>query len=230
MCASPSPATIGEMRATHAWSIDLHWIPLGAGGHFVRLNGRIFEAVEAARGHRPRRDLYHAALIVRVDGKPYAIELAPAWGTSDASRGVVSTGAVGSRNLGRWRLFRYELRCWPGGCIPDLHYAVGRARRVSSDPAVVQRLLDSVASVPTPVWGRDELRTGEMWNSNSVIAWLMVTAGIPAETVRPPAGGRAPGWRSGLVVATRSRAWGLPSSKRARQRTIRHAGGSALGG
>ena len=26
-------------------AIDLYWLPLGAGGHFVRLNGRIYEAI-----------------------------------------------------------------------------------------------------------------------------------------------------------------------------------------
>jgi hypothetical protein len=42
-----------------------------------------------------------------------------------------------------------------------------------------------------------------MWNSNSVIAWLIARAGIPADAVAPPPGGRAPGWRSGLAVAAR---------------------------
>ena len=31
-------------------SIDLYWVPLGAGGHSVRLNGRINEAVAAWLG------------------------------------------------------------------------------------------------------------------------------------------------------------------------------------
>ena len=35
-------------------AVDLCWWPLGAGGHFVRLNGRIYEAIaariSAARG------------------------------------------------------------------------------------------------------------------------------------------------------------------------------------
>jgi len=26
-------------------AIDLYWLPLGAGGHSVRLNGKVFEAV-----------------------------------------------------------------------------------------------------------------------------------------------------------------------------------------
>jgi hypothetical protein len=61
-----------------------------------------------------------------------------------------------------------------------------------------------VDSLPSPVWGRDELKTGEMWNSNSVIAWLLTQSGLPTDTVRPPAGGRAPGWEAGLATARRS--------------------------
>lgn len=189
------------MPAARPSSVDLYWIPLGAGGHCVRFNGRIFEAVDAARGRRPRCDLYHAGLIATLDGQEYAIELAPSWSGDEASRGVVRTGSVGSRHLGRCRLFRYELRCWRGGSIPDLQYAVGGALRLSDDPAVARRLLAAVARVPTAVWGRDELEAGDMWNSNSVIAWLIAMAGIPADAVQPPPGGRAPGWRSGLVVA-----------------------------
>jgi hypothetical protein len=193
------------MRAAPHPTVDLYWIPLGAGGHCVSFNGRVFEAIEAACQRRRRYDLYHAALIVELDGERYAIELAPSWDPDTTSRGVVCTGAVGSRYLGRWRLFRYELRCWRGGSIPDLRYAVGGARRLSTDRGVAQRLLDLVATVPTPVWGRDELDAGEMWNSNSVIAWLIVTAGIAIDAVQPPTGGRAPGWHSGLVVARRRR-------------------------
>ena len=60
--------------------------------------------------------------------------------------------------------------------------------------------------VPTPVWGRDECRAGEMWNSNSLTAWLIARCGLPTESIRPPPGGRAPGWRAGLVVARRQEA------------------------
>ena len=185
-------------------SVDLYWIPLGAGGHFVRFNGRVFEAIVAARRHRPRCDLYHAALVVELDGGRYTIELAPSPDADEASRGVVATGAVGSRLLGWSRLFRYEVRCWRGGSIPDLAEAVGGPRRLTSDPAVARRLLGLVASVPTPVWGRDERRAGEMWNSNSMIAWLIEAAGLPTQA--PPRGGRAPGWAAGLAVASGDRA------------------------
>jgi hypothetical protein len=176
--------------------IDLHWIPLGAGGHCVRFNGRVYEAIAAAIERRPRRDLYHAALTV--DG--HAIEVAPSPDADEASRGVVATGAVGSRLLGRWRAFRYEVRC--GGSIPDLAWAV-RTDRLSSDAVLAQRVLAVLRDVPRPVWGRDELGAGEMWNSNSMVAWVLATAGVPAGDVHPPPGGRAPGWNAGLEVARR---------------------------
>ena len=193
-------------------AVDLYWIPLGAGGHSVRLNGKVFEAFEAARRHRRRYDLYHAALVVEVDGDRYTIELAPSPNADEASRGVVATGAVGSRHVGWLRLFRYEVRCWRGGSIPDLGEAVGGARRLSSDPLVAARLVELVAAVPTPVWGRDEVGAGEMWNSNSVTAWLLDTAGLPTDELRPPPRGRAPGWRAGLELARRSGSHALARS------------------
>ena len=60
-----------------------------------------------------------------------------------------------------------------------------------------------VAEIPVPVWGRDELRAGEMWNSNSVIAWVLARSGLAAASILPPVGGRAPGWNAGVVVADR---------------------------
>lgn len=74
---------------------------------------------------------------------------------------------------------------------------------LSGDVRLARRLLDLVASVPALIWGRDELGTGEMWNSNSVISWLLTTGGLPADTFQPPAGGRAPGWEAGIVTAHR---------------------------
>jgi hypothetical protein len=57
--------------------------------------------------------------------------------------------------------------------------------------------------VPTPVWGRDELRTGEMWNSNSLISWLITRSGLDVDAIRLPRAGRAPGWHAGIVMARR---------------------------
>jgi hypothetical protein len=191
------------MQTSRDAAVDIYWIPLGAGGRFVRFNGRVFEAIEAALQHRQRYDLYHAALVVELDGVRYTIELAPSLNADEASRGVVATGAVGSRCLGGLRLFRYEVRCWRDGSIPDLDEAVGGPRRVTGDPRMARRIVDLVASVPVPVWGRDELNAGEMWNSNSMVAWLIATAGLATDRLRPPPRGRAPGWDGGLEVARR---------------------------
>jgi hypothetical protein len=184
-------------------TVDLYWIPLGAGGHVVAFNGRVFEALAARRAHRTRRALYHAALIVEAGGERYAIELGPDGGAS--GDGAVFTGPVGARWAGRLRIFRYELRCSPRVTIPDLAWAVGGPRRVSRDPAVAQRIVALAPSVPRLTWGRDEARTGEMWNSNSVVAWLLHSAGLPAASLRPPEGGRAPGWDAGVMLSRRRR-------------------------
>lgn len=185
-------------------SIDLYWLPLGAGGHSVRLNGKVFEAVVALRERRDRCDLYHSALEVQTRTGRFVIEQAPAWSARE-ERGVVAQGAVGSRVLGRSRLFRYEIRRWRDGTIPDIAEAVASPLRLSDDPDAALRLLDLVPRVPTPVWGRDELRTGEMWNSNSLISWLIARSGLDVDSVELPPSGRAPGWRAGAVVARRQR-------------------------
>ena len=190
-------------------ALDLHWIPLGAGGHSVRYNGRVYEAIVARRHRRPRNDLYHAALVLRLDGVKYTIEVAPSPDADEESRGVVATGPVGSRHAGRWRIFRYEVRCWRGGDIPDLAEAVGGADRLSEDAVTVRRVIELAPTVPCEVWGRDALRIGDMWNSNSVVAWLIAGAGIAADRVRLPPGGRAPGWDAGLEAARR-RGWLRP--------------------
>ena len=184
-------------------AVDLYWIPLGAGGHCVRFNGKVYEALVAARERRPRRDLYHAAMVISLGRERFTIELAPSPDAREASRGVIATGPVGARWAGRLRLFRYELRCWRGGTIPDLDEAVDGPRRLSHQGAMARRVLALVAEAPTPVWGRDELHAGEWWNSNSVIAWLIATAGLAAAGIQPPLNGRAPGWDAGLEVARR---------------------------
>ena len=193
-----------------ATAVDLYWLPLGAGGHSVRLNGRLFEAVAARLERRAARDLYHSALIVRTADGQVVVEQGPVWGNEASERGVVAEGVVGAGWAGRFRLFRYEVRRWPGGVIPDLDEAVDSPRRLTTDTAVSERLLELVPDVPTPVWGRDELRTGEMWNSNSTISWLLASSGLPAESIEPPSGGRAPGWRAGVVAARRASARAAP--------------------
>jgi hypothetical protein len=169
----------------------------------VRWNGRVFEAFAAGCEHRERCDLYHSALEVHLDGDRFVIEMAPAWGNKEADRGVVCEGAVGHPWLGRSRFFRYEVRRWRGGVIPDVSDAVASPQRLSTNRVQARRVLELVPAFPSVTWGRDELDTGEMWNSNSLISWLLVGSGHAVGTVAPPVGGRAPGWSAGLVVACR---------------------------
>ena len=170
----------------------------------MRLNGRIFEAAAALLERRDRRDLYHSAFEVRVPEARFTIEMAPVPPGSALERGVVGEGSVGAYSAGRFRLFRYEVRRWRDGVIPDIAEAVDSPRRLSDDSERARRLLELVPEVPTPVWGRDELRAGEMWNSNSLTSWLIVRSGLDVDSIEPPHGGRAPGWRAGIVIARRS--------------------------
>jgi hypothetical protein len=195
--------TAGRVDSGAAVAVELYWLPLGAGGHSVRYNGRIFEWFAARRAHRPACALYHAALVVRVPEGPYVIEQAPVPRGDPTLRGVVAGGAVGSRWAGRLRIFRYEIRCWRDGVIPDIAEAVDSPRRLTTDITAARRVLDVVVRVPTPVWGRDELGCGEMWNSNSVMAWVITRAGLDIDSIQPPLQGRAPGWRAGVTVARR---------------------------
>jgi hypothetical protein len=183
--------------------VSLYWLPLGAGGRSVRWNGRLFEALVARRHHRRALDLYHSALEVQLGVERFVIEMTPVWADPQPDRGVVIEGAVGSRLLGRSRLFRYEVRCWRDGVIPDVAEAVGAPLVVGVDADLAQRLLDLVGQVPALTWGRDEMRTGDMWNSNSLVSWLLASSGHEVLSIDPPDGGLAPGWWAGLVLAAR---------------------------
>ena len=179
----------------------LYWIPLGAGQRVVRLSGKLFEAISARLERRRSCDLYHSALVVVVPEGRYVIEQAPVPDAPGGRRGVVFEGAVGTKHAERFRRFRYEVRRWRDGVIPDIAEAVSSPIRVSEDLARASRILDLVPCLPALVWGRDERHTGEMWNSNSMTSWLLARAGIDAGRIQPPHRGRAPGWRSGLVLA-----------------------------
>jgi hypothetical protein len=161
----------------------------------------MYERVAARRHHRPRADLFHSALMLRLPSATFALEQAPVPDGHGELRGVVAEGPVGLRWAGRLRLFRYEVRCWRDGVIPDLGEAVDSPVTVSTEAATVEQVLEAVRSIPTPVWGRDEARVGDMWNSNSVVAWVLTRSGIDARSLAPPAHGRAPGWGAGCTLA-----------------------------
>ena len=193
--------------------VDLYWLPLGAGGSgCVRWNGHIYEALAARHERREARDLYHSALEVTLGSDRYVIEMTPAWCNKDDDRGVVREGSVGLPMLGRSRFFRYEVRRWRNGNIPDVSEAIASPQRQSSDVARAQRVLDLVPDFPILTWGRDELRTGDMWNSNSLTAWVLASSGHETDLLEPPLHGRAPGWVAGLVAAA-SRGTGGPTGE-----------------
>ena len=185
--------------------VDLYWIPLGAGGAAaVRVSGRVYEGIQARREGRRPRALYHTALEVRLPEGRFVIE--NAWPSPDddlAARGVVVAGPVWSRRAARLRWFRYEVRCWRDGVILDAGEAVGGPVPLSDDPAAGRSLLAAVPTVPPLLWGRRLPGTAEMWNSNSVIAYLLARGGLDPAACRVPDGGRAPGWETGIAIARR---------------------------
>jgi hypothetical protein len=186
-------------------SVELYWIPLGADGNpAVRWGGRLYEWLAARRDGRRARRLFHSALVVRADsGAPYAIEMAPVWSSREPDRGVVVEGPVGRRWLGGSRMFRYEVRCWRHGVIPDLGDAVGGPVVLDPSDDQVYRLLALVPAFPALTWGLDESDVGDMWNSNSLVSWLLRSSGLPTD-LAPPEDGRAPGWAAGVAVASHS--------------------------
>ncbi|HET7516127.1 MAG TPA: hypothetical protein VFN05_00250 [Actinomycetes bacterium] len=201
----------------------------------MRLNGQIYEAVHALLERRRPLDLHHSAIEVRLPEGRFVIE--NSWPIPDAdgrSRGMVVEGPVASRRLARLRAFRYEVRRWRDGVIPDLAEAAASPQPLSDDPHQARCLLDLVGSLPTPAWGRDELATGEMWNSNSVVAWLLTRTGLPTDASPPPAAAPPAGtpassppaagmtdrcWRSSAVILPGGA--GLVSSGGGRGRTRR---------
>src|SRR5919199_5450761 len=125
-------------------AVDLYWLPLGAGGHFVRLNGRVYEALAARLERRPASDPYHSALQIQLPEGTYVVEQTPVHDWSGKERGVVAGGAVGARWAGRFRIFRYEIRLWRGGHIPDVTEAVDSPWTLSTDEQRARHVLDVV--------------------------------------------------------------------------------------
>jgi hypothetical protein len=188
--------------------VDLFWLPLGAGSIVVRASGWVFERLSAHRYGRTPEQLYHSALQVQAGASTWVIEMTPAL-RRPQERGVVATGPVGSRWPRRTRAYCYEVRRWKSGAIGDVAAAVSSPRRVSSDLGRANEVLALAEEVPTFTWGRDEPRAADMWNSNSLTAWLLARSGHDMALIAPPPHGSAPGWSAGLVVACRDSAEGV---------------------
>jgi hypothetical protein len=99
-------------------AVDLYWLPLGAGGHFVRLNGRAYEAVAARLQRRRPCDLYHSALQVETSEGKFVIEQAPVHDWSGTERGVVAEGPVGVHWAGRFRTSATRSASGPAATSP----------------------------------------------------------------------------------------------------------------
>ncbi|HEU4319637.1 MAG TPA: hypothetical protein VFS66_06110 [Acidimicrobiia bacterium] len=191
--------------------IVLHWIPVGAGGNgAVTLNARLYERVHAWHDRRPARTLLHTALEIYVDGTHTVVECAwPSPNSDTQSRGVVGEGPVFARWLGRFRPFRYEIRFWKDGLISDRAYATDVTELVA-DREIVMQARDWVSRVPLSTWGRDDLDVGDMWNSNSVVAYVLAGAGFDVIELASTVAGRAPGLLAGVVAAGRTMDRGRP--------------------
>jgi hypothetical protein len=128
----------------------LYWLPLAAGEPLgiVRRSGQVFETIEAHHQHRRPCDLYHSPLKIQSGGQVFTIEMAPIWGNQQSDRGVVSEGAVGFPWLGHSRFFRYEVRRWHSGIIPDVAQAVASPRHIDTDRRRTLPSLHSSYAVP----------------------------------------------------------------------------------
>lgn len=193
--------TAGQEDQRRNAAAELWWIPVGAGGHVVIHASRWWERWRAVRERRAVHPLFHAALEIHVGGHRTVIEMAPAWGRGSGSTGVVATGPVGMRPLGVVPLFRYEIRCCDDGVLPDRGWAPEPPRRLPLADHVARAIPDRLRTVPLHPWGRDAVGVGDMWNSNSLVAWLLETSGLDTSDLHPPADGTAPGWAAGVAAA-----------------------------
>ena len=186
-------------------SVDLYWLPLGAGGHSVRLNGRVYESwwPRMPRGGRPSTSTTPRSWFACPAGR-FVIEQAPVRDGNGRERGVVSEGPVASRWAGRWRIFRYEVRLLArrldtgrrrGGRQP----AATNERSSCGTPAARARAAGADADVGT----RRVLRGGDVELELAESPGSLSAAGSRLASIRPPAGGRAPGWNAGVTVARR---------------------------
>ena len=139
------------------------------------------------------------------------IEQTPVRDLSGEQRGVVAEGAVGARWAGRFRIFRYEIRVWRGGHIPDVAEAVDSPRRLTSEASRPARAR-SRSRGADPGLGSRRVRHGR-----DVELELRDRVGDRAQRHRrrvdpAAAGGRAPGWQAGVVVASRTEAEGTAAA------------------
>lgn len=201
--------SVDDCEDSESSRIVLWWLPVGAGAptRISQVTSGWWERLEAKRDQRAPQQLFHTALEVFTGTERFVIEVAPEWSDPHIrERGVIARGPVGIQWLGRSKLFRYEVRCWPNGELSDRSWAVGGPVTVSRSDDNVRALLQHIERAPVLTWGRTVHPTGDMWNSNSLVSWLLEMSGIDASKLHPPANGRAPGWDAGVALAQEERA------------------------
>lgn len=176
--------------------IDLYWIPItgSSGTGFLGGLGQLF--VINPEG----KDLYHAALKVHLrDCHDYVIELEDYISDDDERRekGVTVDGEfafIPLKNV-------YSIRRWRDGRIEDENVAKPPIR-LSINCVAAQRVYDLAAHVPAnDYWSSNDKWGESRWTSNSVVAWILQSAGLGLWPPPVPPNGLAPGWSAGIIEA-----------------------------
>lgn len=176
--------------------VDLYWLPVtgsSGSGLFGGL-GKLF--VVNPEG----RDLYHAALRIGLaDCSTYVIELEDYISDDDDrhEKGVVVDGEFAFLPFKN----TYSIRRWKDGTIEDENIAKPPIR-LTTDCDIAQKLYGLVPNVPAnDYWDSNDKWGESRWTSNSVVAWLLQSAGINPSPPPVPPNGMAPGWSAGVLEA-----------------------------
>jgi hypothetical protein len=116
-------------------AVDLYWLPLGADGQFVKLNGRVYEALAARWQRRPARDLYHSALQVELPAgnvRGLAGAVHDLSGRERGRRAGTPTQSAVDDGLHRYRLERVQQSSARAALNPHVINASSRATIVQN--------------------------------------------------------------------------------------------------
>lgn len=101
-----------DQADSRSGSVELSWIPVGAGTHLQWASLWLFETVASRIGRRAPGRLLHAALKIDTGEQHFTLEVTPSPPGPNV-RGEV-TGPVGVSGADRLRLFRYQV------CVREL--------------------------------------------------------------------------------------------------------------
>jgi hypothetical protein len=100
----------------------------------VRLNGIVYEALSLASIGAARVTSTTRRSTSGLRGGRFVIEMTPVRAGGGTKQDIVALGAVGSRRGSRFPIFRYEIRRWRDGYIPDVAEAVEPTARQERPP------------------------------------------------------------------------------------------------